>query len=204
MIDLEPACQRMTDLLAGITADQLTAPTPCTEYRVGDLVDHIDQVATMFTAIAQRDSGGLPDDGDLVAGGDLAHSGDLPENDGTSDTAHRGPDWRNGVDRHVRALGTAWGEPAAWAGSTDVSGLELANELWGRIALTELVVHGWDLATATGQPFDLPEPTLRACLDHVVEFVPNAPLPELWGPPVAVAADAPLLDRIVAVTGRTP
>ena len=75
---------------------------------------------------------------------------------------------------------------------------------WAKIALTELMVHGWDLARATGQPFDLPEPTLRACLEHVAVFVPAAPLPELWDPPVAVAADAGLLDRIVAITGRTP
>ena len=85
-------------------------------------------------------------------------------------------------------------------------GSDLSNETWGRIALTELVVHGWDLAVATGQrideSFDLPEHTLRACLDHVAEFVPDAPFPELWGTPVVVAPDAPLLDRILAITGR--
>jgi len=81
---------------------------------------------------------------------------------------------------------------------------ELSNELWGRITLTELVVHGWDIAVATGQPFDLPGETLRACLEHVAEFVPNAPVPGLWGPAVGVPVDATLLDRIVAATGRTP
>lgn len=34
--------------------------------------------------------------------------------------------------------------------------------MWGRIALTEIGLHGWDLATATGQPFELPEGTLQA------------------------------------------
>lgn len=185
MIDLKPACQRMIDLLATIRTDQFDSSSPCTEYRVGDLIDHVDQVARLFTAIAHHDSTDLPDDGE-------------------PDVTHLAPDWRDSLARHVRALGAAWDSPTAWQGSPDVLGLELPNEVWGRIALTELVVHGWDLATATGQPFDLPEPTLRACLDHVAEFVPNAPLPDLWGPPVAVAPDAPLLDRIVAITGRRP
>ncbi|WP_302563609.1 hypothetical protein [Catellatospora tritici] len=38
----------------------------------------------------------------------------------------------------------------------------MTNEMWGRIALTEIGLHGWDLATATGQPFELPEGTLQA------------------------------------------
>ncbi len=68
-----------------------------------------------------------------------------------------------------------------------------------------MVVHGWDLARATGRPFGLDdEQALRACLEHVAEFVPNAPVPQLWGPPAVVADDAPLIDRIVAITGRTP
>lgn len=71
-------------------------------------------------------------------------------------------------------------------------------------ALTELVVHGWDLATATGQPFDLPAHTLEACFEQVAALVPNAPLPDLWGPPVEIRPDAALLVRIVAATGRAP
>lgn len=111
------------------------------------------------------------------------------------------PDTKAG---HVQALGEAWDDPAAWEGSTDAGSVELSNELWGKIALTEMVVHGWDLAQATAQPFEPAEDTLRACFEHVREFVPNAPLPELWGKAVDTPPDAPLLDQIVAITGRCP
>ncbi|GAA1989967.1 TIGR03086 family metal-binding protein [Amycolatopsis minnesotensis] len=180
MIDLKPACHRMADLLAGVTDDQLTGPTPCAEYTVADLVTHVDGVAQGFASLARR------------TGGEQA---ELTFADG----------WPDGTAEHVRALGEAWDDTAAWEGSTAVAAdLALPNELWGRISLTEMVVHGWDLARATGQPFALPEETLLACLDHVTEFVPKAPVPELWGTPAQVADDAPLIDRIVAVTGRTP
>ncbi|MEV0051177.1 TIGR03086 family metal-binding protein [Saccharopolyspora shandongensis] len=178
MIDLKPACGRMNDLLATIADDQLAAPTPCAEYTVGDLIDHVDEAAHGFAALAGSDVG--------------------------ERAANLGDDWRHVVAEHVRALGEAWEDPAAWRGSSGGAGVELPNEVWGKIALTEMVVHGWDLAKATGQSFDLTEETLRACLDHVAEFVPNAPIKSLWGSPVEAPADAPLLDRIVAITGRTP
>ncbi|WP_092529317.1 TIGR03086 family metal-binding protein [Amycolatopsis arida] len=185
MIDLKPACHRMAEVLAGITDDQLTRPTPCTEYTVGDLIDHVDGAAVGFTAVARKEVGEQEDPPEPTA-------------------ANLGPGWRDAARRHVRTLGEAWDDPAAWRGTATGAGLELPTELWGRIALTEMVVHGWDLARATGQPFDLPEETLRACLDHVSGFVTEAPLPELWNPPVEVPADAPLLDRVVGLAGRTP
>lgn len=175
MIDLKPACHQMIDVLAGVADDQLAGPTPCTEYTVADLVDHIDEVAEGFAGLAGGEAGEPTD-----------------------------TDWRQNVAAHVRALGEAWDDPAAWQGMSDAGGLELSNETWGRIAFTEMVVHGWDLAKATGQPFDLPEETLRACLDHVTVFVPKAPVPELWAAPFEVPDDAPLIDRIVAITGRKP
>lgn len=42
-------------------------------------------------------------------------------------------------------------------------------------------MHGWDLARATGRGYAPPEAAVRACLEHVAEFVPEAPLPERLG-----------------------
>ena len=66
-----------------------------------------------------------------------------------------------------------------------------------------MVVHGWDLATATGQPFELPEPTLQAVWEYLTEFLPE-PVRASWGAAVPVPPDASLLDRIVGMGGRKP
>ncbi|HWN36801.1 MAG TPA: TIGR03086 family metal-binding protein [Pseudonocardia sp.] len=181
MIDLIPARDTMIDLLSQVAADQFAHATPCSEYTVADLIDHVDGVSVGFAALARGD--------------------ELPDASAPSTAA---PDWRDSVTKHVWALGEAWADPTAWQGSTDAGGLELPNELWGKIALTELVVHGWDLAKATGQPFELAEPTVLACFEHVARFVPNAPVEGLWAPAVRVPRDAALLDRLVAITGRNP
>lgn len=184
MIDLMPACRSLIDILAGVTDDQLDDPTPCAEYSVGDLVDHVGQVTRGATALALKR---------------------LDEADAAEPSrANLGDGWRDDVAEDLRALGAAWRDPAVWRGSTDAGGLELPNEVWGKIVLTEVVVHGWDLARAAGRPLGMPEEALRACLDHVASFVPNAPVPALWGPAVEVPEDAPLIDRIVAITGRKP
>jgi uncharacterized protein (TIGR03086 family) len=186
VIDLNPASQLMIEVLAGVNGDLLSGPSPCAEYTVGDLIDHVDQVCRGSAALARQDVEAL--------GGTNA----------APDGAHLGPDWRDRVAEHLRAVGKAWENPSAWEGSGNVPGSDLSNEVWGTITLTELVVHGWDSAMATGQSFALPEPTLHACLDHVSKFVPNAPIPGPWGPPVDVGPDATLLDQVVAITGRTP
>jgi uncharacterized protein (TIGR03086 family) len=101
-------------------------------------------------------------------------------------------------------LGEAWSDPAVWQATSDLGGLELPNEEWGKIAFTEVVVHGWDLSKATGLPFELPESTVRDCYEHVSDFLEQPPVPELWGAPVETSPEAPLMDRVVAITGRRP
>ncbi|MFF0745227.1 TIGR03086 family metal-binding protein [Streptomyces sp. NPDC004111] len=186
MLDLKPACQGMTEVLAGVRDQQMSDPTPCEKYDVTDLVGHIVMLSRAFTATARKEA----QDDAPAAGPEVVR---LPEN------------WRADLAGSLRELGEAWDDPAAWEGVGGAGvGFELPNELWGRIALTEVVVHGWDLARATGQPFELPEQTLRDCYAHVSGFVVEAGSPELWGPPVEVAPDAPLLHRVLGVTGRRP
>jgi uncharacterized protein (TIGR03086 family) len=137
----------MIDVLAGITDDQLAGATPCDDFTVADLLGHVNTSAIRLGALARREAAEEPGDSS-----------------------------RELIGQHVRALATAWQESSAWQGTTDV-GIELTNEVWGRIALTEMVVHGWDLATATGQPFELPEPTLQAVWEYLTEFLPTLPEP---------------------------
>ena len=55
VVDLEPATRRLADLVSGVPDELLTAPTPCPEYSLGDLLEHVGGLALAFTAAAWRD-----------------------------------------------------------------------------------------------------------------------------------------------------
>jgi uncharacterized protein (TIGR03086 family) len=185
-IDLAPAAAPLAALVRATDDDGLRAPTPCADWSVADLFDHLDVVAVGSVALARRDD-------------------DPGPGTGPSDPGRWKAGRREALATRIGAMADAWRDPAAWEGTAGAPGLQLARPTWALIGLTELVVHAWDLARALDRPApELPDETLRACLDHVTEFVPGAPLPELWGDPVTPGVDAGLLDRIVAVTGRTP
>jgi uncharacterized protein (TIGR03086 family) len=174
---------------APIPADALDAPTPCPKYAVGDLLDHIGGLAMGFAAAARKDRS------DITA---QAPSGDA---------ARLEPDWREEIPRRLDALAEAWRNPDAWAGMTRVGGLDLPGEVAGVVALDELLVHGWDLARATGQPYGCDDPSLDAVHGFVLQFAAPemaAQREGIFGPVVAVADDAPLLDRVVGLAGRDP
>ncbi len=78
-------------------------------------------------------------------------------------------------------------------------------EVMGLVALNEVAVHGWDLARATGQDYDL-EPEIVAVLTAFdgQDADDQAAREGLYGPVVAAAEDAAPLDRLIAITGRDP
>lgn len=85
------------------------------------------------------------------------------------------------------------------AGSVDLPG-----EVAGMVGLNELVLHGWDLARSTGQPFGAQEAHLHSTLALLAALGDSPPAGSPFGPPVPVPDDAPLLDRAVARSGGAP
>ena len=90
---------------------------------------------------------------------------------------------------------------------TRAGGIDLPGEVAGLVALDEVVIHGWDVARASGQPYSSDAATLEAVHGFVEQFSgpgQEAAREGLFGPEVSVGKDAPLLDRVIAMTGRDP
>ena len=126
---------------------------------------------------------------------------------GSGDASRLGDDWRTRIPRDLDALADAWRDPSAWTGMTKVGGIELPGEQAGVIALDEIVLHGWDVARASGQAYDCDPALLEVVHDFVAQF--SGPGTEeqrngLFGPEVEVPDDAPLLDRVLGMAGRDP
>ncbi|MDQ6799135.1 MAG: TIGR03086 family metal-binding protein [Actinomycetota bacterium] len=180
--ELDQAARRMADLVAAVPDDALDHPTPCEAYRVGDLLDHIGGGALAFTAAAVKKPL------------DPAPAGDAD---------NLAPDWRTRIPRDVLGVAQAWREPETWTGMTAVGGVDLPADMAGAVALDELVIHGWDLAVATGQAAAYDGPGLEGVHDTVQQFRSSG-IEGLFGPQVVVPDDAPLLNRILGLAGRDP
>ncbi|MEV8332602.1 TIGR03086 family metal-binding protein [Streptomyces niveus] len=188
--DHGPVCRSVAGLLDGVDDKHLAAPTPCPDYTVRELLGHLAGLTLAF-----RDAGKK----ELGATTDTAPTDSLPQLDDA---------WRTVLPQQLDGLAAAWRSPDAWQGFTRAGGVDLPGEVAGIVALNELVVHGWDLARSTGQVYEVDRASLEATLSFLEPVAASAETGEapegLFGPPVAVPADAPLLDRVIGLSGRRP
>jgi uncharacterized protein (TIGR03086 family) len=170
--------------VAGIRTDQLCHPTPCAGMNVAALLDHLVGLTLAFRLAAEKTE---------VDGGPSA------------DAEHLAPDWGLQIPAQLDALAAAWREPAAWEGETEVAGALLPAPVMAAVALNEVLVHGWDLAVATGQAYRADEASVQACLEMVGDRTDTTGEPDgLFGPVVPVPDSAPAFDRLLGRTGRDP
>ncbi|MFP8963925.1 TIGR03086 family metal-binding protein [Streptomyces nanhaiensis] len=189
MPDLEPPARRMALVLEGVADGRLSAPTPCEATTVGDLVHHVLGLSIAFRDAARKDLGPATRTDPSASRPSAAL---LPA------------DWRDAVPRALDGLVAAWREPSAWEGTTQAGGVTLPAAVAGRVALNELLIHGWDIARATGQEYDCDEASLRVSIDLLSQSTDEAGRAGVFGPVVEVPAESPLLDRAVGLSGREP
>jgi len=68
----------------------------------------------------------------------------------------------------------------------------------------DLLIHGWDIARATGQDEHLPEEEVRRVHADALTLADSLRMGGVCGPEVEVPADAPEQDKLLALLGRTP
>ena len=184
--DLQAAARLTASIVTGVGDEQLDNPTPCAERNVQELLAHIDGLSQAFAAAAAKDLGPLTDT-------------QPDEADSTLDDG-----WRTRVSAQLAALAEAWRDPSAWEGMTRAGGIDLPGEVAGLVALDEVVIHGWDLAVATGQPYE-PDDASAAVVHGFLVESRKEPVPEeLFGPVVDVSADARVFDQALGLAGRDP
>jgi uncharacterized protein (TIGR03086 family) len=184
-LDLGPQTAEVARIVAGVRDDQLCHPTPCADTNVAALLDHLVGLTLAFRRAAEKAEG---------TGGAVA------------DAANLAPDWRTRLPAQLDALAAAWRAPDAWNGTTSIAGMTMPAAEVGLVATNEVLVHGWDLAVATGQPYRADPATTQACLAYGAELAANAPemRDQIYGPVVPVPDGAPVLDRLLGQAGRDP
>ncbi|MBA3780584.1 TIGR03086 family metal-binding protein [Nocardioides sp. InS609-2] len=186
MIDLTPTTDRTRAVAAAVTDEQLGAPTP-TGSTVAALLQHL-----MGLSVAFRDAAAKID-------GPTTSTPPGPVTDPLPD------DWRAQVEQLLGELSTAWQDAGAWEGMTKAGGVDLPGEIGGLVALDEVLLHGWDIAVATGQSYEPSDSECEAVLPIVTpEDADGAGRDGLFGRVVDVPDDAPAFDRVLGLAGRDP
>ncbi|MET9089567.1 TIGR03086 family metal-binding protein [Streptomyces sp. NPDC004237] len=184
MIDLGPQARIVAALAERVTDEQLAGVTPCPAYAVRHLLGHVAGLSVAFRDAARKDLG--------------ATTATPP---GTV-TPGIGPGWRAELPKALDELAAAWRDPDAWSGMTRAGGVDLPGEVAAAVAADELVVHGWDLARATGQEY-APDPAALAAAHGFLRMAAQGDRGP-FGPVVPVPEEASMLDRTVGLSGRDP
>jgi uncharacterized protein (TIGR03086 family) len=182
---LSRALDQTGTVIAMARPEQAGLPTPCRSWTVRELVNHVvDEIGQFAT---------------VTSGGTRDHQGiDLI-----------GDDWSGAYRSAAAGLLAAWRQPAALERTIHLSIGDVPAAWTLDQQITELVIHAWDIAKATGQSTDLdPELGERALHWGQHNLKPEYRGDEAEGYHIApenpVADDAPLYDRLAAFGGRDP
>ena len=184
---IEKAFATTRSIVANVTPDQYGDATPCASWTVRDLLNHIVEGANWFALCV---NGGAAPDPDPTHGFDYAAGDPLAS-----------------YDEGAAASVAAFGAPGAQEALIALPFGQLPGAMFMGIATNDMVTHGWDLAKATGQPYEVDADLASAMLTHMQGLAEPLRGPDgvgAWGPAVDVAEDAPALDRLVAYLGREP
>jgi uncharacterized protein (TIGR03086 family) len=177
---IEKATEHASKIVHGVKPDQMDKPTPCTEFDVRTLLNHM--------------LGGLEMLRDAAAGGSPA----MPDGDQFGADPAKEYDARR--DRLIETIRSGDAADKTWK----MPFAEMPGQMMMSIAFVEHVTHGWDLAKATGQDTTIPDDLIAECRQVVEPMDAMWRMPNVIGPRVELPESASATDRYAAFMGRQP
>jgi uncharacterized protein (TIGR03086 family) len=173
---LDRTFQHAQRVIAGITPDQYDNPTPCSEWNVRQVLEHVMGVVDgMGRALAGSERSQFV----------LAADPGVQFEQIAADTIAA---WRaDGVLDQVVHLGAG----------------PMPGRVYANINLLDTATHSWDLAIATGQDAALPDGVAVAAYEASLMIVSPELRRGRFGPEVAAPDGADPTQRLVAFLGRT-
>lgn len=170
----DAALAAIQPVLRGLTDADRARPTPCTDLTCHEVVEHLIDSLVRLAGMA-GDTADAPDPGSAE--------------ERVSTSAARAIDAWRGVDPEGTVPGPG--------------GRELPASFLAGVLPLEILLHGWDVAQASGQPLRVSD-ELVGYLRSLAEVVVPTARGRSFGDEVPAADDASPLDRLAAFAGRTP
>ena len=174
LTQLEQLASPLGAVVAAITPDQLDCQTPCDEFTVRGVLEHMIGGATAFAA---------------------AYRGEEPAE----------PDLRDPLESFGPVLGelvAAISAPRALDRTIQAPFGQVPGDVFARFVVLDGLVHGWDLATATGQAYDPPDELVAAVDAFAQEAIDPIRDGKTFADAVEPAAAASPIERLANYTGR--
>jgi uncharacterized protein (TIGR03086 family) len=182
--ELAAAAAEAARVVGGVRSDQLTAATPCRDWDLRALLNHV----ILWTAYsAERRARDEP----------------LPEDLMTRDFVAE-PGYATAYQAQIARAVDAWSDPRAWKRDLNVMGSPAPAADVAGMLLAEMVLHGWDVARASGQEYVCPENVAAATREVVAASAELFRKYDGFAGPVAIAGPAPAFDQALATSGRDP
>jgi uncharacterized protein (TIGR03086 family) len=177
---LEQATAFAQEKVKSVNKDDLGKSTPCAEFDVRALLNHMIGGLQMLREAAEGSAAAMP-------------KGEQFGDDPGADYATRRAALLEAA-RGEGVLDRTWKMPFG----------ELPGQMMASIAFMEHVTHGWDIAKATGQDTTIPDGLVTEVTGVVTPMDQMLRMPGVCGPAVDVPDDASATDKFVAFMGRQP
>jgi uncharacterized protein (TIGR03086 family) len=182
--EMTAAADAAARVVDNVRPGQFADPTPCTEWDVRGLLNHL----ILWTSYSlERRAQGESVSEELM-NRDFAASPDFAA------------DYRAQLGRAL----DAWSDPHAWERALNVMGSSTPAADMASMMVAEMVLHGWDLAAATGQAYTLADDAAAAALAAVQANAEMFRQYKGFAESVPVPSAAPVLDQTLALSGRDP